>query len=228
MKPTLFIHIPRTAGTVMSKYVNETIPDYQTVHIGRGCCPNGSNLSGRFIDTGHTRVGVLLARKIVSCEWYEKCFRFTFVRNTWDRLTSVYNFYHKNRYINRHIGRRLQRFSITWEFTKDFDTFVRAIVSDNWLGGLYSPPMDKSLMFALAHSQMEWLRWGVDFVGRYENLDADWKRLCEEIGIEHGPLHRYLNWKPTPWRDWYTNELRELVGNYYAEEIEHFGYKFDE
>ena len=80
----------------------------------------------------------------------------------------------------------------------------------------------------MAHSQLEWLRWGVDFVGRYETLDTDWKRLCEEIGMKHRPLYRYPNWKPRPWRDWYTMETRNLVADFYAEEIEQFGYEFDE
>lgn len=228
MKPTLFIHIPRTAGTKIKNHALRFVDDFKVVHEGRLFLPNARNVSGAFVYAGHTRVGPLLGRKILSREWYENCFRFTFVRNPWDRLTSIYRYYYKYRYIDRHKKFTDPKFDITRVFLSDFDTFVRAVVSDNWLGGLYTPPMDRSIMFAMTYSQLEWLRWGVDFVGRYENLNADWKKLCGLIGMKHKPLPVHPKWKLKPWREQYIGNLRELVADFYAEEIEHFGYEFNE
>lgn len=236
MKPTLFIHIPRTAGSSMRQYIKDVVPDFKNTY---DCCRNrnDSNLTGMFLDAGHVAVGNLLARKVISREWYDECFRFTFVRNPWDRLVSVYKVYYHYRWYRSKLRYKRKGHNRAWVYTnaflESFETFVRAVVSGDWLATLHRPSVARTLMFGIANPQMEWLRWGVDFVGRYENLDEDWKRLCSIINIPYKllPVTRTLqnvHWPRWSRQEWYVGELQDLVSDFYAEEIERFEYTFDE
>ena len=66
----------------------------------------------------------------------------------------------------------------------------------------------------------------MDFVGKLENLDADWATVCERIGIPHVALPRKNVSVKRPYTDYYTPELRDRVAKHWAREIELFGYEF--
>lgn len=72
-----------------------------------------------------------------------------------------------------------------------------------------------------------------DFIGRFENLVADFGRMCELIGIDTPVLlHENQNLPQGPvlgpdWRSFYDDESREYVGDRFAEDIAAFNYTFD-
>jgi len=68
----------------------------------------------------------------------------------------------------------------------------------------------------------------VDFVGRFENLDSDWKYICKQIGCKQTRLPRKNSSSHAHYSESYTPELKELVAELYADDIELFGYKFEE
>ena len=65
-----------------------------------------------------------------------------------------------------------------------------------------------------------------DFVGRYENLQEDWEKVCQKLGMYEDL--QYLNvGKHLPYKEYYTDESIEKVSELYKEDIEIFNYKFD-
>lgn len=64
----------------------------------------------------------------------------------------------------------------------------------------------------------------VDFVGRYETLQQSYDEACRLIGIESGGLVRRRRPDERPWQLYYDAELTELVGGFYREDLERFGY----
>ena len=66
----------------------------------------------------------------------------------------------------------------------------------------------------------------MDYVGKLETLDEDWKFICERIGIPHVELPRKNVSVKRPYTDYYTPETRDLVARHWAQEIELFGYTF--
>ena len=68
----------------------------------------------------------------------------------------------------------------------------------------------------------------VDFVGRYENLEADFRYVSERIGlpstIELPRLH--VSRHSVNYVDYYTKETREIVAHRFREDIERFAYCF--
>ena len=71
----------------------------------------------------------------------------------------------------------------------------------------------------------------IDFVGRYENLQGDFKSALASIGItEQMPIPKVnvvpgKEWRPS-YREYYTPETHALIANWYAPEINLFDYKF--
>ncbi len=73
-------------------------------------------------------------------------------------------------------------------------------------------------------------RVALDFVGKYENLQADFKTALEAIGLDPAlPLpqaNRSSKPKDRSYRAFYTPQTRQLVADWYAREIALFGYEF--
>ena len=76
----------------------------------------------------------------------------------------------------------------------------------------------------------EWISDGdeiiVDFVGRYENLNEDWSKICQTLQVPALPLGRENQVVRQDYRVFYDNESRELVANRFARTIELFEYRF--
>jgi hypothetical protein len=66
----------------------------------------------------------------------------------------------------------------------------------------------------------EWISDGdeiiVDFVGRYENLNEDWSKICQTLQVPALPLGRENQVVRQHYRVFYDDELRELVANRFA------------
>lgn len=75
-------------------------------------------------------------------------------------------------------------------------------------------------------------RIAVDFIGRYENLTADFERVCREIRIpfvpEHIPFAKKGSGKRASggYREFYGEREKQLVEQLFWNEIETFGYSF--
>ena len=67
----------------------------------------------------------------------------------------------------------------------------------------------------------------VDFVGRYESLQADFDHCCERIGLPLQALpHRRRADDRSAYREYYDDESKALVERHFAADIEAFGYEF--
>jgi hypothetical protein len=68
-----------------------------------------------------------------------------------------------------------------------------------------------------------------DFVGRFENLEADFEYVTKRIGIDAQLPHAADTSSirsSRPYRDFYDEKLARMVGERYREDIEIFGYSF--
>ena len=65
----------------------------------------------------------------------------------------------------------------------------------------------------------------VDFVGRFESLADDFAAVCAELGTR-APLPHLKPSSRGAYQDYFTDETRGIVGSYYAEDVERFGYTF--
>jgi hypothetical protein len=167
---------------------------------------------------------------------FDSYFKFTFVRNPWARLVSLYEMIYGGR------GRRLG-------FAGRLDRGARALLGlhpsvsgfRRWLprtrpdgpgGG--GPPDQRwqvygtySIRSYVSDSHGEIL---VDQIIRLEDIDEDLPVLLREIGLADAAkmlIPRKNIRRHAPYRDYYDDRCRELVRERYAYDIETFGYRFD-
>ena len=178
------------------------------IRVPRTASTSIGNVS--FIGNGsHTRainIRKIVGRNLRGCPLYNDMFKFGFTRNPWDRLLSGYSY--KKDSVNR----------------GEFNEFVKGI------DGAKIHLWDQSNPFYLV-PQWRYLcdeheRILVDFVGRYENLQEDWEKVCQKLGM-YEDLQFYNMGKQLPYKEYYTEETREKVFELYKEDIEIFDYKFD-
>ncbi len=212
---TLQIHIPRTAGVSMRRWARRHVPSYQRIPSRH----DRFDRSVMYNYLGHLSPGNLIGNGEDAREWFDGCFKFAFVRNSWGRILSLYHLYRPR--LNR------ESCDVSNEHLQSFCVFVREITS----GSRWVRPINRRITrpyFSQVNSQLDWLRWGVDFIGRFENLDEDWRRLCKAIGTDYAPLKRHnAEFHVDDYREHYTDGLRDLVAGFYADEIKEFGFDFD-
>jgi len=216
MRRTLHIHVPRTGGTSIDYWARKYLSNSQGIARGLGKL----NQSVDFTYIGHRAAGALIDKGYMEKDWFESCYRFAFVRNTWERLVSQFEQYRSYRLES-------ETCNVSNHCLVDFGVFVREVIRD----GKFIHPIKYLRVtrptFDKVNSQLDWLHWGVNFIGRFEKLDDDWEKLCGIVGMDHHPLEKYNIVDHGDYRGYYTAETRDIVAERYAKEIEIFGFKFD-
>lgn len=191
---SIFIHIPKAAGVSVAKSLY-------------------GNLGG-----GHVPLADF--RYVFSGKDFHSYFKFTFVRNPWDRLFSAYTFL-QNGGFNE--GDR-QWAKQHLDGLDDFDDFVKRWVRpENIRKGMhFIPQLDYLLLPGKASLPL-------DFVGFFENIDDDFKLVSKALAMDVSLPHlnkgkhegepRYLSA--------YSEESRDIVAQVYQQDIEALGYSFD-
>lgn len=145
---------------------------------------------------------------------FEKYFSFAFVRNPWDRAVSAFNFRKQN---GKH------KIPEDYPFLK-FLKKTPILFSGNQLDYISEEPWiwDKELR---KYTYKPETKIAVDFVGRFENLRQDVEYIKEQLGIKKEfPHENKTNHKH--YREYYTDETKDIVSLRCQRDIEFFGYEF--
>lgn len=212
----IFVHIPKTAGTSIEKKLglftelkwgvqdHTEVHDYQPLTWGElaGLAGQG-RVKYALRDVRNRARG---SSKRLTQEQFDSYFKFCFIRNSWAR---VYSWYHN-------VMRDEQQQELNG---------VKPGISFNEFLENHLRPDDHILK-----SQLSWITDNhnnvpMDFIGRFENLEHDMNFVCEKLGIDTD-MPRLLKGSGKSYVDAYDDKWRAKVGEFYAEEIEHFGFKF--
>ena len=152
----------------------------------------------------------------VSPRKFNRFFKFAFVRNPWDRLVSTF-FFLKAGGVNQ-MDRRFAEENLT-----GYDSFAAFV--EGWLSeqNVWSWVHFKPQHYFICDAD---LRVRMDFVGRTENIAADFRHICRQLDVT-----AELKWTNRgdhrPYYDYYTDTLRERVAAIYADDIALFNYRFN-
>lgn len=145
-------------------------------------------------------------------------FKFAMVRNPWDRLVSLYFDFTKKRIYQYSALVRHDK-PLLSEFV-NFEDLCLRITESPWKDNVFFKSQTKQLSM---DGKMV-----MDFVGRFENLQSDFRTICEKIGIAPPPLERMNTgvYEKASYRQYYSDAAREAVAALYHDDIEGFGYEF--
>ncbi|MBW9257350.1 MAG: sulfotransferase family protein [Candidatus Thiodiazotropha sp. (ex. Lucinisca nassula)] len=209
----LFVHIAKTGGTSVRSALQPLRwrdPWYYPMFL----CSRFSHLSRHRIGTKFPRHSrIVAAKELLPEEFFNNLFKFAIVRNPWDLQVSSYHHIRRERpHLISHI--------------EDFDHFIRWKLDPE---RPYQYHVDTSIQ-----SQLDYLidlqgKILVDFIGHYENLAEDFKSITTQLKIDgiSLPHKRRAKDRSKDYREYYTDDLAELVGNHFKRDIEAFGYHFD-
>ena len=175
----IYIHIPKTGGTSLKKAIY-------------GYYPKGD----------HQKWGVV---KEVSAATWDTYFKFSFVRNPWDWVYSIYSFYR--------MGKKY--------------TLVEAnVLPDTFEEFIYD--LDKYLdILGLNINQCDFIGDELDHIGRFETINDDFKFIMEKLGMNGLKLpHIRQSKRNVDYHEVYNDDMVEIVRNKFTKDIEKFGYEF--
>jgi len=150
--------------------------------------------------------------EIDSNKW-KSSFKFSFVRNPYDRLVSAWSHKiirdkHKLRELpfKKFIEQHLINMDV------DFNTFN---ITNNAFVHHFSSLMNPKYCVE-----------ELDFIGKFESFQKDFNTVCNIIGIPTRRLPRTNSTKHKHYTEYYDDESRQIVAEKYAKDIEYFGYEF--
>ena len=150
----IFIHIPKTAGTSISRAVSPYATN-RKLHKSRDC---------EF--ASHITLKKLQTREKIQIDNY---FTFAFVRNPWERIQSLYYYVlQKNQTKKRDWHDKIPRYT-----DMGFNKWVNKEMNP-WI---YNHTRWHNKRRPL--QQVDWILPCIDFVGRYETLQEDFNTVCE-------------------------------------------------
>ena len=201
-KQCVFIHIPKTGGESISAALG----------IKHGEC-RVNFLDQKRIQTKHETLTEALLRSYPRSQDY---FKFSFVRNPWDRLVSLWAYYNRRK-IAPVSG---MEFRVFIENLVDATARVRQRYYHNLA-------RKNNLLYPQHHFISDWFgTTAVDFVGRFENIEEDFATVCDRLSMPRRALPHNNKSVHKHYTDYYDADTQALVGKLYAKDVEAFGYTF--
>jgi len=155
-------------------------------------------------------------------ELWNNYFSFAFVRNPWDRLISAFFYRRRVAYKDTQDNKPISPIEqVILEYDGDFETFIINV--------------DKILLSRALHfrPQLSWILgddkkpFGIDFIGRFENLQEDFNYVCEQIKMPSTELPKLWTSEHKYYIEHYNNITKDIIAHIYKEDIEYFNYKFE-
>jgi hypothetical protein len=197
-KSFLFVHIPKTAGNSIQSILRDYSEDeLVALRDEQDGVERFGLRNPKYKVRKHSTLAEYKAA-LVEVQ-FGQLYKFTCVRNPWDRMVSLYFTPTQN------MG--------AWDRKKFRKVISKALSVADYL--------------RLSKGKEDPFR-NVDFIMRFENLSDDFRTVCRALGISPAALPQYNRSSREHYSKYYDDELREWVRTRFAAEIERFGYAFEQ
>ena len=211
-KHFLFIHVPKTGGNSIQNILRDYSEDKIVI---RGKHQDGVERfevrNSKYNITKHSTLSHY--KSVLDANTYRSLLKFAIIRNPWDRMISFY--------FSPHRG-------------------VTEWSRDNFLALVNRVPTLRNYICEKSFLEKASARLGlkttilnrkldsdIDFLIRFEQLNHDFKVVCEKLDIPYSLLPIRNSSARTHYSKYYDDELKEIVRNKFVEEIEFGNYSFE-
>ncbi len=224
----IFIHIPKTAGTSMEYALG--------MHggidfIGKERYINQKKDETRFFGSGLQHLSFLELKAKIPQKQLESYFKFTIVRNPWDRLVSHFA-WKKGRWIKKEeltvdvfekeVNNLYKEYKLRMGW---FNLVTKTIKARSTHQGIIDAWGNRHLMPQYLYTKSWNEKNGIDFIGKYENLDSAWDYICNQIGVNLEIDRRMISYRKG-YREYYSPKTIKIVEEIYQKDILNFNYEF--
>ena len=178
------------------------------IHIPKTAGISVSNSIFGDVKWGHRTVNYY--KSYYGDEVFNSLYKFCFVRNPYDRLFSAYTFL-KNGGIND------QDLAFSQKYLEEYLTF-----EDFVLRGLEKKEIMQWVHFKPQYTFVcdEGDKIVMDFVGKMETINEDFKYLCKQININNVELKK-LNMSSVK-KNYFSEEVKSIIKTKYQKDFTHF------
>jgi hypothetical protein len=203
-KKFIFFHIYKTGGTSIYKSLDRYIdkPNILLKKLAKA----GNNqfykeILNDILNNGH--VNAIDAKDNLPPKIFKNYFKFAFVRNPWDIQVSLYYYTLKNQ---KHFQHKM---------VKDMGSF------DKYIEWRVNNEVRLQKDFLYSNDTLL-----VDFVGKIENIEEDFKIICKKLNIDDVKLLHKNKSNHKKYHSHYNDRTRKMIEEAYKEDIKIFNYKY--
>lgn len=135
----------------------------------------------------------------IDLNYFLSAFRFTVVRNPYDRAVSAYIYLHRLK------GKAKAK-------ERNFDVFCKRTLAGQ--GVAHDPHFNRQVDGMFFGGKML-----VDFVGRYEHISTDWNYICSRIGHDGELPKNNTTYRHRDFSCYYSPQSRTIVRRIYSQDL---------
>lgn len=212
-KKFLFIHVPKTGGNSIQQNLRDFSEDKIESRLRH---QDGIENFGVTNDKYGTKKHSPLShyKEVVDPHMFKSLFKFSTIRNPWDMCISFYFSPHRGK-----IDWDRDKFK---EFIQNKKSLMHYISTES-----YIEKINRKLKLTRLNEYKP-LTNDIDFLIRFENLNEDFRKVCEIIEIPFKELPHRNKSSRYHYTKYYDSELIELVKKKFKKEIKYANYIYGE
>lgn len=219
---SIFVHIPKTAGSSITRALARSSAALDYTGVGLWPRLRGNPRMSQIVrdlkriypintisGSAEQHLPAVVLRDVLAPGIWEGYFKFAFVRNPWDLVVSTY-----------HYLKLACEADAVRAVDPDYANMMSWMTFHDFVCAYPMINLDMSASITDRDGNVI-----VDFVGRVESIEADFRIICDRLGIdtvlEHVNRTEHLNY-----RQYYTPATQEIVRRHFERDIDRFHYVF--
>lgn len=199
----IFIHIPKCGGTSIEDVIWPDTRKVSDLWMG-----NISKYYNKYQTGGMQHLLAFYIRNEVGADVFDRYFKFTLVRNPWDKTISQYHHMRSRQDLREYIGMS------KGDTLKKYLELIQKKNHVQW-----------EHQYKFIYNDMGDVI--VDCIGRFENYVNDVNKILSIIGLAGKTIPHKMKSHHKPYHEYYDDESVEIVRSLYEKDIKIFGYAFN-